>query len=131
MSAERLQDAIRKRAEQIYMRSGTIPGRDLENWVQAESEIMRERESAPRRTAVVVEVHGVQYVGEYDPNACDGYLPGEFQSGEELAIRFDGEKNVGGASERKRTRNHHRCQGWITFAPPPSAIRASTTRALI
>jgi hypothetical protein len=31
------------------------------------------------------------YVGD-DPNACPGCLPGEFQSGEELAIRFDGEK---------------------------------------
>jgi len=92
MSAERLHDAIRKRAEQIYIGSGRIPGRDLENWAQAESEIMLEVEKAQRRTAVVVDVNGVQYVGEYDPNACDGYLPGELQSGEALSIRFDGEK---------------------------------------
>jgi hypothetical protein len=92
MSAERLHDAIRQRAEQIYLRSGGIPGRDLENWAQAESQILLEMEKAQRRTAVVIAVNGVQYVGEYDPNACDGYLPGEFQPGQPLSIRFDGEK---------------------------------------
>ena len=92
MSAERLHDAIRKRAEQIYLRSGRIAGRDLENWAQAESEIMLQMEKGQRRTAVVIEVNGVQYVGEYDPDGCDGYVPGEFQSGAELSIRFAGEK---------------------------------------
>ena len=64
MSAERLHDAIRKRAQEIHFRSGTIPGRDLENWVQAESEIRLQREKARRRTTVVIERNGVQYVGE-------------------------------------------------------------------
>jgi len=42
-------EAIRRRAEEIYVRNGKIPGRDLENWAQAEREILRE--AAPPRTA--------------------------------------------------------------------------------
>jgi hypothetical protein len=49
MSAERWHDAIRKRAREICLRSGRIPGRDLENWAQAESEIGLEMEKAPHR----------------------------------------------------------------------------------
>lgn len=32
------QEAIRRRAEEIYIRNGRIPGRDNENWAQAEQE---------------------------------------------------------------------------------------------
>jgi len=35
-----LHEAIRRRAEEIYVRSGRIPGRDVENWAQAEREIL-------------------------------------------------------------------------------------------
>ena len=70
------QEAIRRRAEEIYVRNGKIPGRDLENWAQAEQEILRE--SAPRRTAIIVKVNGAEYVGEYDPASSEGYVPGEF-----------------------------------------------------
>ena len=72
-------EAIRRRAEEIYIRNGRIPGRDVENWAQAEQEILRESSSpATRRTAIVVKVNGVQYVGEYDLASANGYLPGEF-----------------------------------------------------
>ena len=64
------QEAIRRRAEEIYVRNGKIPGRDLENWAQAEQEILRE--SAPRRTAIIVKVNGAEYVGEYDPDFLRG-----------------------------------------------------------
>ena len=64
MSAERLHDAIRKRAEQIYIRSGRIPGRDLENWAQADSEILLELEKAERRPAVVIDVDWHSVRGE-------------------------------------------------------------------
>jgi hypothetical protein len=37
-----LREAIRRRAEEIYVRNGRIPGREVENWVQAEKEILRE-----------------------------------------------------------------------------------------
>ena len=88
-----LQEAIRRRAEEIYVRDGRIPGRDLENWKQAEQEILRESaESTNRRTAVVVTVNGVKYVGEYDPASCGGYKPGEFAAGVRVPVRFDGNK---------------------------------------
>jgi Protein of unknown function (DUF2934) len=87
-----LQDAIRKRAEEIYVRNGRNPGRDLDNWTQAEAEIAREYGSSTRRTAVVVDVDGVQYVGEYGSESCDGYQPGEFNAGGDISIRFAGDK---------------------------------------
>ena len=37
-------EAIAQRAHKIYEQSGRIPGRDLENWLQAEAEL-----SAPRK----------------------------------------------------------------------------------
>jgi Protein of unknown function (DUF2934) len=91
-SAEELHNTIRKRAEEIYLRNGSVPGRDLENWAQAEVEIMQELEHLQPRNAVVIEVNGVKYVGEYDPNACDGYAPGEFNSGAQISVRFEGQK---------------------------------------
>jgi Protein of unknown function (DUF2934) len=87
-----LQDAIRKRAEEIYVRGGRIPGRDLENWTQAEAEIARECGKSMRRTAIVVEVDDVQYVGEYASESCDGYQPGEFGLGQDISMRFDRDK---------------------------------------
>jgi hypothetical protein len=92
LSAEELHEAIRKRAQEIYIRNGSIPGRDSENWAEAELEVMREVEKSQRRTAVVVDVNGVQYVGEYNPNACGGYSPGEFEQGAAVPVRFEGEK---------------------------------------
>jgi Protein of unknown function (DUF2934) len=83
-------EAIRRRAEEIYVRNGKIPGRDLENWAQAEREILRE--AAPQRTAVIVKVSGKEYVGEYDPEASDGYRPGEFGPGTAVPVRFHGDK---------------------------------------
>ena len=88
-----LQEAIRQRAEEIYIRSGKIPGHDTENWMQAEAEIRREAaQGRSRRPAIVVTVNGVQYVGEYDLDSSGGYSPGEFASGQPLAVRFDGDK---------------------------------------
>lgn len=69
-----------------------MPGRDLENWVQAEAEILREYEEPVCRRAIIVDVNGVQYVGEYSPQSREDYFPGEFNLGEHLAIRFEGEK---------------------------------------
>ena len=84
------QEAIRRRAEEIYVRNGKIPGRDMENWAQAEQEILRE--SAPRRTAIIVKVNGAEYVGEYDPASSEGYVPGEFGPGVAVPVRFRGDK---------------------------------------
>lgn len=38
------QDQIARRAREIYQRNGAQPGRDLENWLQAEVELKRELE---------------------------------------------------------------------------------------
>lgn len=85
------QEAIRRRAEEIYIRNGRIPGRDAENWAQAEQEISRELAGeAPRKIAIVVRVNGDEYVGEYDPESADGYVPGEFGTGASVPVRFHG-----------------------------------------
>ena len=82
-------DAIRRRAEEIYVRNGRLPGRDMENWAQAEQEILRESAEPPlRRTAIIVKVNGAEYVGEYNPAASDGYIPGEFGPGVSVTVRF-------------------------------------------
>jgi len=86
-----LHELIRRRAEEIYFRNGRIPGRDVENWAQAESEIFSEY-AANRRHAVVVKLDGVQYVGEYHPQSSRGYTPGEFSSGAPVPVRIEGDK---------------------------------------
>ncbi len=84
-------EAIRGRAEEIYIRNGTISGRDLENWVQAETEILREAEAHSHRAAVVIKVSGLRYVGEFSVDAA-GYAPGEFAVGDPVTVRFDADK---------------------------------------
>ncbi len=87
-------DAIRRRAEAIYVRSGKIPGRDKENWIQAEREIQHEIAAQPtvRRTAIVVRVNGVEYIGEYKPEDSNGYVPGEFGTGGTVPVRIEGDR---------------------------------------
>ena len=89
-----LQQAIRRRAEEIYIRSGRLPGRDVENWAQAEHEILLEAQADARRTAIVIQVDGVQYVGEYKKSSAEGYVPGEFCAGAPVSVRFIGEKMI-------------------------------------
>lgn len=95
-NASDLHEIIRRRAEEIYYRSGCVPGRDVENWAQAEKEI-REGISAratrtTHRTAVLIKVNDVLYVGEYSIGTCDGYTAGEFTKGTPVTVRFDGDK---------------------------------------
>jgi Protein of unknown function (DUF2934) len=95
-------EAIRRRAEEIYFRNGKIPGHDLENWAQAEQEILRELSPPParethahepkvRRAAIVINVNGIEYIGEYNPTASDGYRPGEFGPGASVLVSFHGD----------------------------------------
>ena len=86
-----LQETIRLRAEEIYIRNGRIPGHDTENWIQAETEIMSEQKRTARKPVVVIRVNGRQYVGEYGPDSADGYTPGEFVKGDPVPVRFDGD----------------------------------------
>lgn len=89
-----LQDAIRQRAEEIYIRNGRIAGRDLENWAQAESEIRAEAAASQVecRRAIVIRINGTQYVGEYRAEISDGYLPGEFEAGAPIPVRLENDK---------------------------------------
>lgn len=84
---------IRRRAEEIYYRSGCVPGHDLENWAQAEREIHAETAVQPvRRTAVAIRVGDVLFVGEYPADTAGGYTPGEFAKGAPVTVRFEGDK---------------------------------------
>jgi len=86
-------EAIRHRAEEIYIRNGKVRGHDLENWAQAEQEILRESSQPPtRKTAIVIRVNGAEYIGEYNPESSDGYVPGEFHPSTSMPVRFDGDK---------------------------------------
>jgi hypothetical protein len=93
LSSSDLREAIRRRAEAIYESSGRIPGRDLENWVQAEREILRQvNGGTSSRTGLVIQVDGIQYLGEYTLKSANGYTPGEFAPGDPVSIRFDEKK---------------------------------------
>ena len=75
-----MQEAIRRRATELYQHGGAIEGHDSENWYQAEAEILRESSTHSVRRAVVVNVQGVVYTGEYEPTSAEGYTPGEWKS---------------------------------------------------
>src|SRR5580692_11561604 len=87
-----MQEAIRRRATKLYNETGRLEGRDTANWYQAEAEVLRE--SAPHlvRRAVVVNVEGVVYTGEYDSIAAAGYTPGEWKPGDPVPVRLFGDK---------------------------------------
>jgi hypothetical protein len=87
-------EAIRRRAEEIYVRKGSIPGHDVEDWAQAEQEILHASSRCTTTTgkAIVVNVDGAQYIGRYDPDLSDGYVPGEFGPGASMPVQFRGNK---------------------------------------
>jgi len=87
-----VQEAIRRRATEIYHRSGEVEGHDVENWCQAEAEIVREISLHPTRSAVVVNVEGVVYTGEYEAASADGYIAGEWKPGDPVPVRLAGNK---------------------------------------
>ena len=88
-----LEQAIRRRAQQLYEQRGRVPGHEVEDWLQAEADVKKEAQPRASRPAYVsVKVAGVTYVGEYDAAACQGYTPGEFQAGEPVRVRVNREK---------------------------------------
>jgi hypothetical protein len=91
-SSPELRTAIRDRAAELYRQSGAVEGHDLDNWRQAEAEIMRETGADFSRAAVVVNVAGVVYTAEYDVATTDGYLPGEWKTGDRVRVRLEGDK---------------------------------------
>ena len=86
-----VEEAIRRRAERLYEDRGRAPGHQVEDWLKAEAEVLREFElaQAPKPAFVMVRFEGAVYTGEYDAKRCDGYAPGEFREGAPVEIRFN------------------------------------------
>jgi hypothetical protein len=91
-NSSQLQEAIRRRAAELFQKSGGVSGHDVENWYQAEAEILRESAHPTVRRAIVVNVQGVVYTGEYDSTSADGYTPGEWKPGDPVPVRLTGDK---------------------------------------
>jgi len=91
-NSAQLQEAIRRRATELFLKSGGIAGRDADNWYQAEAEILRESASRALRRAVVVNLQGVVYTGEYESSSADGYTPGEWKRGDSVPVRLADDK---------------------------------------
>ena len=91
-SSFQLQEAIRARAAELYRQSGAAEGHDVENWHQAEAEILRETGAHLTRPAVVINLEGVVYTGEYDLALANGYRPGEWKIGDRVPVRVEGDK---------------------------------------
>jgi len=91
-NSSELQEAIRRRAAELFQKSGGLPGHDVENWYQAEAEILRESATHAVRRAVVVNVQGIVYTGEYDSTSADGYTPGEWKPRDRVPVRLAGDK---------------------------------------
>jgi hypothetical protein len=87
-----MQQAIRRRATELYRLGGETEGHDVQNWCQAEAEILRETAAHPSRRAVVINLEGVVYTGEYDRAAADGYTPGEWKPGDRVPVRLEGDR---------------------------------------
>ena len=45
------QDAIAKRAHELYLQRGSLPGHELDDWLQAEAELAAAQDSEARETA--------------------------------------------------------------------------------
>ena len=88
----RLLEAIRRRATELYQLSGGLKGHDVENWCQAEAEILRESGPQAVRRAVVINLGGVVYTGEYDSASAGDYTPGEWKAGDPVPVRLAGDK---------------------------------------
>lgn len=86
-----MREAIRRRATELYESSGGVAGHDMENWFRAEAEVLRESGSQAR-PAVVINLDGVVYTGEYEPASAEGYRPGEWKIGDPVPVRLDGDK---------------------------------------
>ena len=111
-----LEEAIARRARELYELRGRVEGHDLEDWLQAEAEMTgkiakQEKPSDDTRRAeqIVqppapaapvnrkpaffnVKVDGVLYTVEYDSNHCDSYRPGMLKRGQPLQLRLEEDK---------------------------------------
>ena len=113
-----LQDSIRRRAEEIYIQSGQLPGRDLENWMQAEREILEQEPTVDLRCAIIVKINGVKYLCEYCPQLSDGYVPGEIGPWRIRCSPTQGRQDVRHTSQREGTRDSNREEDRIAIFKP-------------
>jgi len=90
--SEQFLEAVRRRATDLYHLSGDIEGHDLDNWTQAEAELLRECASFSRRRAVVINLGGIVYTGEYECSVAHDYSPGEWKEGDAVPVRLIGDK---------------------------------------
>ena len=104
-------------------RGGRIPGRDLENRAQADSEIPLETEKAGCRTAVVVGGNGVQCAGEHDSNARAGRFPESSNPARGSRFVLEGKGCFVKRPNESELETTIVARIWITFAPPPCAIK--------
>ena len=115
-SSDAVRKKIARRARELYELRGCVDGYALEDWVQAEREVMNQlakEEAAPensnlpadtrapstsgpqlgRKTATIaVRVGTFVYTGEYETNRCTSYKPGTLRKGQPIEIRFDQDK---------------------------------------
>ena len=111
-----LEEAIGRRARELYDLRGRVEGHDLEDWLQAEAELTGkiEKQEKPSHEKTCVEgtewpsppaapanrkpaffnvkVDGVLYTVEYDSNRCDSYNPGMLKKGQPLQLRLEDNK---------------------------------------
>lgn len=57
-----------------------------------EAEMIREFATHPGCGAVVVNIEGAVYTGEYEFMTAHGYVPGEWEAGASIPVRFAGDK---------------------------------------
>jgi hypothetical protein len=91
-SPAQMQEILRRHVPQIYEISEVAKGYDAESCYQAEAEVLRESTLQSLRRAIVVNIEGVVYTGEYECSSADGNLPGEWQPGDPIAVRVEGDK---------------------------------------
>lgn len=85
-------ETLRRHGAQICEISHAAKRYDAENCYQAEAEVLRESTLQSLRRAIVVNIEGVVYTGEYECGAADGYVPGEWKAGDPIAVRVAGDK---------------------------------------
>jgi Protein of unknown function (DUF2934) len=89
-----MEEAIRRRARELWEQRGRVDGHAREDWLQAEAEVaLAFAERALRRNAFIrIKVGDTIYTAEYDRKRAQGYRPGEFAPGQPLELRFEEDK---------------------------------------
>jgi Protein of unknown function (DUF2934) len=93
-----LQQAIVKRARELWEARGREEGHAEEDWLRAEADV---KASIQKTACIVVRVRGTTYVGEYDLGRCDCYKPGDLQKGTTIPVRFENDKMYVGLPGQK------------------------------